>query len=556
MPGAAPRARLRQAALTAGWAALAWAMLLAGLGSFGLTGPDEPRYAAIAAAMARSGDFLTPRLWGRAWFEKPVLFYWLAALADRVRGIATASARLPNALLAIALSGALGLFLARAHSRRAGWLAAYLSLTSAFLFAFGRAASTDMTLTAPFACGMLAFYLGLEGEGSRAWLAAGAGAIGLATLAKGPVAVVLAALALGGFATAQRNWRRVLRLLTPLPIAVFFAVAAPWYAALTWRHPGFFRFFFLQQNLERFATNRYQHPQPVWFYLPVLLLGLVPWAGWLGLPLGDLARRLRRLGWRGWRGADPLATYLTLWLLAPLAFFSLSQSKLPGYILPAVPAAVGLIALSAAERWGQRGEGLPRGPLLASAALAGLIPWAVWTAPRPSAAPAAIAAGAAAAAGLGALAWRRRGAALVALTCLLLAGGVVALTRPPRSRTLDEALSGRPLARALQRVCGRGLPQACAGRPLFAWQLDRGRQYGAEFYLNGRLAPWPETPACTPAVVVMNAGASGAFGRQHPQTRLRPVTASAAPAGGKGWTIAEVTCRRRSSAAPPAHSSR
>ncbi len=512
----------RQAALAAGWAALAWAMLLAGLGAFGVTGPDEPRYAAIAAAMARSGDFVSPRLWGRLWLEKPVLLYWLAALADRLRGVSTAASRLPNALLAIALSAALGGFLARARSRRAGWLAAYLSLSTAFLFAFGRAATTDMTLTAPFALGMLAFYFAvIDGRGpQRGWLAAGAAALGLATLAKGPVAVVLAALALAGFAAAQRRWRIFRRLLSPLPIAVFFAVAAPWYAALTWRHPRFFRFFFLQQNLERFATNRYQHPQPFWFYLPVLALALFPWCGWLGLPLGDAAGRLRREGWRGWRGADPLATYLAMWLLAPLAFFSLSQSKLPGYILPAMPAAVALIAVSADRHW----QRLPRGPLLLSAVLAGLVPWAVWDAPRASAAPAAIAAGAAAVAGLAALAWRRRCAALVGATCALLAGGVLALTRPPRSRALDSALSGRPLARALQAGCGTGLPAACAGRPLYQWNLDRGRLYGAEFYLNARLTPWPAHPACAPALLILNPGSLPRFRARFPQMQLRPTS--------------------------------
>jgi 4-amino-4-deoxy-L-arabinose transferase-like glycosyltransferase len=553
------RSRWTQPGLAAGWVALAWAMLFTGLGSFGLAGPDEPRYAAIAAAMARTGNFLTPRLWGQLWLEKPVLYYWLAALSDRWRGISTASSRLPSALLALALSAALGLFLARVEGRRAGWLGAYLSLTTAFLFGFGRAASTDMALTAPFALAMMAFYLGLREEGgqapagarSHAWLAAGAVALGLAALAKGPVAVVLAAVALAGFAAAQRRWRIFRRLLAPAPIAIFFAVAAPWYALLTWRHPRFFRLFFLQQNLERFATNRYQHPQPLWFFLPVFVLALFPWCGWLGLPLADLGQRLRRCGWRGWRGADPLATYLAVWLAAPVAFFSLSQSKLPSYILPSTPAAVALIALSAARAWRR----LPRWPLLISAALASAVPIAAWSAPRLAVGPGAMAAGAGAAVILLTLAWQRRGAALAGMTCLLVAAAVVMLTRPPRSAALDAALSGRPLARALQRTCGAGLPAACAGQPLLEWRLERGVLYGAEFYLNGTLAPW-RRGACVPAELVLNASALPRFRADDPQTQLRPARAWTPPAGATAWTLVRVSCPRRSSATPPAHSSR
>src|SRR6185437_12017526 len=146
----------------AAWGALAWLMLLAGLGGFGLIGPDEPRYAAIAAAMARTQDWITPRLWGAAWFEKPVLYYWLAGLSQRLRGVSAAAARLPNAVLAIATIAALWWFLRRTHSARAGALAGFLGLTSVFIFGFGRAATTDMTLAAPLTLGLLALYLWLE----------------------------------------------------------------------------------------------------------------------------------------------------------------------------------------------------------------------------------------------------------------------------------------------------------------------------------------------------------------------------------------------------------
>ncbi|MGH9481071.1 MAG: ArnT family glycosyltransferase, partial [Terriglobales bacterium] len=327
---------MKRAGLIAGaalaWAATAWVMLFAGLGAVGLIGPDEPRYAAIAAAMGRSRDFITPRLWGVPWLEKPILYYWLAALAGGLGRIGDAAARLPNAALAAALSLALGLFLWRVHSARAGVLAAWLTLTAAMTIVLGRAATTDMTLAAPFALGMMALYLFLREQRSR-WLMGAAAALALATLAKGPVAVVLAGLALIGFAATQRRWRLAWRrlgdgqsasrrplpgiaahppsdqrerpwqevashpaLLRPWAVALYFLVASPWFVAVQWRNPEFFRVFFLQHNLERFASNRFEHPQPLWFFVPVLLLALFPWTGWLGLPLAAAARRLRRLG--------------------------------------------------------------------------------------------------------------------------------------------------------------------------------------------------------------------------------------------------------------------
>jgi len=516
---------LKRAALLLGWCGLAWATLLQGLGGVGLLGPDEPRYAEIAAEMVRRHGYITPRLWGAVWLEKPILYYWQAALSFSLLGISTAAARLPNALWAVGLSAALWAFLRRVHSPRAGVLAAFLSLSTAFLFIFGRAASTDMAISAPLALALMAAYLWLDGR-RLGWLCAAAVGLGLAVLAKGPVAGVLAALTLAGFAFSQRRWRLFPALLRPLPLALFALTAAPWYLAAEWKNPQFFHVFFWEHNLQRFATNRFEHPQPFWFYLPVLALALAPWSGWLGLPLAAAARRLRRRGWRGfWRGGDqPLKFYLGWWVAAPVVFFSLSHSKLPGYILPAVPAAVALIAVYAAERW----EKLPRWPLALSAALAGLLPAALyaapwWLAPRALRPPAAalahdpmlllLAGGTTLLLLL--LAARRRGAALLAATCALVAAVVVGLTHAPLNRSLDVALGGRPLARQLEAQCYQGLPRACGDVPLYAWNLNRDRRYGAQFYLHAPLAEWPpDQPAAgapANAVVLLDRSALPAF---------------------------------------------
>jgi 4-amino-4-deoxy-L-arabinose transferase-like glycosyltransferase len=510
---------LKKVGAIAGWCALAWVALLGGLGSFGFVGPDEPRYAAIARAMLRSHDFITPRLWGQPWFEKPVLFYWMAAASDWLRGgAATASgaaARLPNAALAVALCAGLWWFLRRMHSARAGILAGFMGLTSTFVIGFGRAATTDLPLTAMLSFGLMGLYL------DSAW----AGVfLGLAALAKGPVAVVLAGIIwlawrLNG-AVPQRGW--TLRRIGGMA-ALFAAVAGPWYIAVAVRNPTFVTIFFWQHNLERFATNRFEHPQAFWFYVPVMLLALFPWTGWLGLPLASVVRRWRRLGWRrAWDTSDiPLKAFLAFWVVVPVVFFSISRSKLPGYILPAVPGAIALIAVCASEAW----DRFPRWPLAISAVLAGLIPaalrWApVWQpramlADRPT-----LVLGAATVAVLMILALRRRTVALMAAMCILIGAAVGALTHRPLSGAIDLGFSGRPLAAVLGAQCEAGLPRTCGNVPLYTWQLDRGLVYGAEYYLKGELAAMPEGAPPANAIVILPRRDLEAFVAQY-GTRLR-----------------------------------
>lgn len=493
---------LRRWGIAAACCALGWVTLFAGLGGFGLIGPDEPRYAAVAAAMARTGDWITPHLWGAVWLEKPVLYYWLASLSDRLHAAATAaSSRLPNALLAAGMLLALFFFLRRERCARAGSLAVIIGLTSVFVFAFARAATTDMTLTAPFAAGMMCLYLWLRSERQR-WLNLAALAFALAVLAKGPVALVLGALALAGFAALTGRWKLFPALFRPRAVILFFAVAAPWYIACELRNPGFFRAFFLRQNLERMATNLYQHPQPFWFYLPVILLAVFPWTGWLGLVAAS-----------DWKRRDELRWFLLCWLGAPLVFFSLSASKLPGYILPAAPAAVALIAVGAEDRWSR----LPRWPLAISAVLAGLIPPAVRLAPwllstssmrLPLAAvlerdPGIYLLGAVCVLVLLYFALTRRAAALMAATAIVVAASVLVLTRPPLTAEIDVALSARPLARALYAQCGTALPQACGTVPVYTWNLTRSLVYGAQFSLGAPLSAWPAGAPPADALVIL-----------------------------------------------------
>ena len=317
-------------------------LFLLGLQLIGLIGADEPRYAQVAREMLARHDWVTPVLYGSPWLEKPPLYYWLAMLSYKIAGgVSDTAARLPSAVL----SSLLVVFIyawARRFRRGMELDAALITASSAIIVGFGRSASTDMPLTVMFSVAMLSWY-GWYASGRRSWLLLFYFFSGLATLAKGPVAILLAAIILGVFAALRRDLRLLLRTLWPIGIVLYLAVVAPWFIAVQHANPEFFRVFFLQHNLARFTSNLYHHREPFWFYVPVALVALAPWTVFAVAALVDAIR--------DWRfsieqppAQEDLRTYLALWLLVPIVFFSLSHSKLPGYILPAIPAATILLA--------------------------------------------------------------------------------------------------------------------------------------------------------------------------------------------------------------------
>ena len=317
-------------------------LFLLGLQLIGLIGADEPRYAQVAREMLARHDWVTPVLYGSPWLEKPPLYYWLAMLSYKTAGgVSDTAARLPSAVL----SSLLVVFIyawARRFRRGMELDAALITASSAIIVGFGRSASTDLPLTVMFSVAMLSWY-GWYASGRRSWLLLFYFFSGLATLAKGPVAILLAAIILGVFAALRRDLRLLLRTLWPIGIVLYLAVVAPWFIAVQHANPEFFRVFFLQHNLARFTSNLYHHREPFWFYVPVALVALAPWTVFAVAALVDAIR--------DWRfsieqppAQEDLRTYLALWLLVPIVFFSLSHSKLPGYILPAIPAATILLA--------------------------------------------------------------------------------------------------------------------------------------------------------------------------------------------------------------------
>lgn len=302
-----------------------------GLSAAGLLGPDEPRYAAVAREMARSGDWVTPRLWGEPWFEKPPSLYWMTGAGFRLGLGPELAPRLPVAALALAFLGFYWWILRREFGTLPAWYAVLILGTSAGWAGFSQVGVTDMPLAATFSAAMLLALPWIAKGDTRPLPLTGA-LLGLAVLAKGLVPLVLAApLLMRGRLRDLVRWRVA---------APFFIVALPWYILCYLRNGReFLDVFFWQQQFGRFTSSALQHSQPSWFYFPVLLAGLLPWT-----PLAALLAR--RGDWR-----DPRRAFLLLWVLFGLLFFSMAVNKLPGYVLPLLPAICALMGIHlAAER--------------------------------------------------------------------------------------------------------------------------------------------------------------------------------------------------------------
>jgi len=313
-----------------------------GIAQFGLIGADEPRYAQVAREMLDRRDWITPTLGGHAWLEKPPLYYWQAMIEYGIFGVSDAAARIPSALDATLLVVAIYLFF-RKFRPTVEVDAALITASCAGIIGYARAASVDMPLTSAFAIGMLAWWAWREGD-KRIYLAVFYVCMALGMLAKGPVAPALAAIVIILYAIAVRDARLIARTAWPAGILLFLAVLLPWYIAVQLRNPQFFREFILKHNLARFSTNLYHHPEPFWYYIPVLFLALVPWIIFI---IAALIHSIRV--WWAERAAQRdlelgFRVFLGCWLIVPPLFFSISRSKLPGYILPAVPAGTVLLA--------------------------------------------------------------------------------------------------------------------------------------------------------------------------------------------------------------------
>lgn len=330
-------------------AALCAVVFFYGLGRLPLIGPDEPRYAEVAREMYATGDWVTPRLGGIKWFEKPALTYWLSSAGYALLGENEFGARFGVAVIAAVGALLLYLFGCRAHSARFGYLSAAALVTCGLWPGFARGATFDLPLTVAIEMALFSFFFWDNKEAKlgkdRLWYVF-CFALGLATLAKGLVGIVLPLAVIAPYLVLTRNWKASLKpRLLAIGALIFLATTAIWYAPVIAQNGReFIDEFFIGHHFQRYLSNKYKHPQPGYFFLLVVFAGSFPWSFCL---LSGAWRALKQ--WRE-RADDRLGLFLWLWVIVPIVFFSFSGSKLPGYILPVFPA-VALIVGKELIRW-------------------------------------------------------------------------------------------------------------------------------------------------------------------------------------------------------------
>ncbi len=463
-------------------------LYLYGLGHLPFVGPDEPRYAEVAREMFLRRDLITPTLGGHPWFEKPALLYWMMIGSFAVFGVSEWAARLGPAisgLLTIASVYWIGHRVelkGLGENKNLGVLAALVAASSAGMIVFSRGASFDIVLTMSITMA-LGLFLAAEVENTdkRRWLLAGFYCfVGLSLLAKGLVGIVIPFGVVFAYYLMRRTLPRrqiSLSLIWGIPLAL--VVAAVWYGPVIARNGWpFIDQFIIQHHFARYVSNKYHHPQPIYFYLLVIILLTLPWTPFLAEAL------IGARGWQ-WRADDAenrFRVFALAWLVVPIVFFSFSESKLPAYILPSVPAAA-LLAGERLERFiREKSKGNWAMRATAATLLMLVVGSMVYTQRSGNvslrcalaiAAPLAFA-------GLVAIVWTRR---MLALVLIVLA--VPGATDLALSCAVDRFAKRESVRDLIRLADARGYGSA----PLFALhQIERT----AEFYAAGRVAYGPD----------------------------------------------------------------
>jgi 4-amino-4-deoxy-L-arabinose transferase-like glycosyltransferase len=360
------------------------AVCLAGL-TYNFTGyalldPDEGRNAEIAREMATTGDFVLPHLNALPYLDKPTLYFAIGAITMKILGPTVLAARLPSLLFTLATITLAGWFARRIFGRGAAATAVIATAATPFTLAYARIVIFDSALTFFVVSALVGFYLAVEehedvgradgrtggrelgGEaetptavppyrrtagGAAGWTAIAWVAMAFGVLTKGPIAFVLPLLVAVPFALRYKAGRA---LADPVAVLLFFAIVSPWVIAVSLRVPGFLEYALVTETLRRFSTHELGRTGPIWYFLAILPAAAVPWSLVLA---GIGASRIRR----GDRGThmDRRFFFLLLWIVVPLAFFTLSQSKRPQYVLPLMPA----VALLTAGSWQANARSVP-----------------------------------------------------------------------------------------------------------------------------------------------------------------------------------------------------
>ncbi len=331
------------------------------LGGYPLFDPDEGRNAEVAREIAATNDYVLPHLDGLPYLDKPIVYFAAAAASMEVFGPTEAAARLPAYLFTLATLALVVVFVRRRWGADAAWLAALALATMPLVMAYARATIMDSALSFCTTLAILAFW---DERPVLAWAA-----IGLGSITKGPVAILIPLATLIPYALL--TGRPVRRLFPVAALGVFAVVALPWFLAVSHRIPEFPHYVFVRETFERVTTTRFHRTAPFWYYFPIIPVAAFPWI------VPALARcKNWRWAWLA-RRVNPFAQesiFLTCWVLGPLLFFTLNQSKLPQYMLPLMPpfalAAARILTRDATELGG--GIGVARNVYAAIAATFGV----------------------------------------------------------------------------------------------------------------------------------------------------------------------------------------
>jgi 4-amino-4-deoxy-L-arabinose transferase-like glycosyltransferase len=321
------------------------------LGSRPLSVPDEGRYAEIPREMVVTHDWLTPRLNGVKYFEKPPLVYWFTALSIKLFVLSEWSIRLAPGLFA--LLGCLSLYVTGAtlFGRRAGILSAIVLATSVLYYALSRTLILDMPVTALITFSLCSFLIALRqpvGWKRRALLYFFYAGCGLTMLTKGLIGIVIPGMIIFIWMLVMNQWSILRLLYLPSGSILFLLIAAPWHILVQRANPEFFNFYFIHEHFQRYLTKVHGRYKPFWYFIPVLAGGLFPWSAFL-------VQGVRRALPRSWkdRHLHRETVFLLLWAGLIFLFFSASSSKLAPYILPVFPPLALIIGKYLADAWEQ-----------------------------------------------------------------------------------------------------------------------------------------------------------------------------------------------------------
>jgi len=341
------------------WLFLAIALFFCiGLGARPYLTPSEARYIEVPRQMLATNDWLTPRINGVPYFEKPPLFYWLQASIMQFFGPGEFAGRITTLLLDTLLclvTYATGRLL---YGRLSGLLAATVISTCALGYTLGRVAMLDtpvtLFLTLTFACFLAAQHASTEGKPEQKcfywgmYMAAAA-----AVMTKGLIGIVIPGLVIGAWIAITGHWRILKEVRLFSGLALFLILTAPWHVLMAKTHPDFFQFYFIHEHFQRFLTDEAKRVQPWWFFMAITIAGLLPWTFLAIIPAKAGIQSIKKLGFRQKlnSGENANVLFLSLWIILPLIFFSASHSKLAPYIFPIFPPLAILLGRYLAECW-------------------------------------------------------------------------------------------------------------------------------------------------------------------------------------------------------------